>query len=527
MMKLIETVILTVLGFVLATTALAQSPTQILAPGARDEYRFDYRGDATPIKITLGASTEPANVTVAIYTPTQIEALARGETPAPIGRGMPSREHTLFWSGGFKGAGVYRVVIENKFVLPITYRLEISGEGVSSVARLAPPATPPITSRLRYEGSQKILEVDLPRDVGASMLRLPMPAEPIPCTPPSRISPTITKSTKLCPKEIYPSLRVVGNNIGLFADDARTAIVTSNGRQFAITVEGSNNWIEGMTIQARADPKDLNAWLCMYDECIWATRPTPTTLRGGILYGGGILLKGSNSTVTGVTVRGGTIGIATVNGRGNNIIGNQLNDLNGWGSFNVGSVESYFVGNVLNRNNHGCITPDGNKYPSGCETAGWVCLGCTSNVIARNHCESSANCYYMSGERGLANNNKLVANYCAGAPHNCFEITFSRENLLQDNIATLDPNTGAPCKYPFWIGGSVVYSKNNTWECTIDANDAFEQARDSTTVGTNLIHLETYTVYPTVSAETYMKKPTTPTPAPSRTIWCCGRETEW
>src|SRR5919199_737478 len=100
------------------------------------------------------------------------------------------------------------------------------------------------------------------------------------------------------------------------------------GRQFAVTVEGSNNLIEGVTIQASADPADAGAYLCLYTDCVFPTRPRPTTIYGGTLYGGGILLKGSNSTIHAVTVHGGTIGIATGNGRGNYNIYNQLNYLN-------------------------------------------------------------------------------------------------------------------------------------------------------------------------------------------------------
>jgi hypothetical protein len=237
------------------------------------------------------------------------------------------------------------------------------------------------------------------------------------------------------------------------------------------------------------------------------------------LYGGGILLKGSSSVVHGVTVHGGTIGIATVNGRGNYIVDNQLSDLNGWGSFNVSSVNSYFVGNVLNRENHPCTTPDGFKFEHGCETAGWVCLACSSNVIARNHCESSANCFYMSGERGLASNyNKLIANYCAGATDNCFELTFSRGNLLQDNVTTADRNTGGACKYPFWIGGSTVYFKNNTWECAITAADALDHATASTKARTSAIFLGANELYalPTLTP-TLSLVPRTSTPRPLST----------
>ena len=502
------------LGIVLALTlffsisrvALGDAPYVTLLPGVRADYRFDYRGDGSQIRVAVDTSDVKA-VTLSIYTPTQLEAQRRGEAVTPVGRGMPSKDHNFFWAGGFRIAGVYHAIVENRSTAPVSYRIEISGEAVSGAAQVVAIATP-LPSSVTSEGGQKFLTVPLPIGTGTT-LRLPMPSQPAACTPAKQIPATIAYSIKLCPNEIYPPLKISGNNIGLFSDDARTAIVTSVGRQFAITVDGRNNWIEGVTISAKADPQDVGAWLCLYDECIFPTRPVTTTLRGGTRYGGGILLNGSNSTVHGVTVRGGTIGVATMNGKTNYIIDNQLNDLNGWGSFNVASNGSYFVGNVLNRNNHACTTPDGRKFQSGCETAGWVCLNCQANLIARNHCELSANCYYMSGERGLASNdNRLIQNYCAGATDNCIEITFSLRNVLQENVSTVDPNTDRPCKYPFWIGGSVVYFKDNTWECTIGPDDAFNQARDSTIVGTNIINIDAYNPAPGVPVvATPSKKP--------------------
>jgi hypothetical protein len=498
----------------LPALVVAQTPYNTILPGAQVEYRFTYRGDGTPIKVAFdGADVQSA--AVLIYTPQQVDAMARGEKPEPIGRGTPSKEHNLFWSGSFKIGGIYRVVIENRSIWAIQYRLDISGEGVSAVAKIEAPPTA-AKFGVVVEGAQSVLNVTVPMTSGETTLRLVMPPKPAACTPAKQIPPTINQSIKLCPGEIYPPLRMVGSNIALFADDARSAVVTSSGRQFAVTLEGSNNWVEGIVIQARADPQDLGAWLCLYDECIVPTQPAPTTLRGGLRYGGGILLRGSQTTIHGVTVRGGTIGVATVDGKSNYVIENQLSDLNGWGSFNVNSVGSYFVANTLDRNNHACTTPDGRKFAHGCETAGWVCLACSHNVIARNRCDSSANCFYMSGERGLgSNDNHLVANVCMGATDNCFEITFSRDNVLQDNYTTFSEKTGAPCRYPYWIGGSVVYFKNNAWQCEISPQEAFEQARDSTTVGTNIINLETFIAFPTVSASTYSPLVRTPTPPPA------------
>ncbi len=498
------------LGLVLALWALgdaqADAPFTTIQPGMRADYRFDYTGDGSEIRMALDAS-DASGLTLSVYTPEQYQALQRGELVNPVGRGTAGRDHDLYWAGSFKSRGVYHAIVESRASTPVLYRLAITGQSVGGAAQIV-TVNAPTASTLIDEKGKKLLAVSLPPGMAVSTLYLTMPAVPSACTPARQLPPVIGQSIKLCPHETYPPLRVVGDNIGVFVDDARTARVTSEGRQFAITMEGSNNWIEGITIQAKADPQDLGAWLCLYDECVFPTRPMTTTVRGGIRYGGGILVRGSNSTVHGVTVRGGSIGVATVEGQSNYIVDNQLSELNAWGSFNLSSIGSYFVGNVLSRNNHGCTTPDGRKFQTGCETSGLVCLGCQQNVLALNHCELSANCFYLSGERGLANNdNQFVANYCAGASDNCFEITFSQRNLLQDNVGTVDHKTDTPCKYPFWVGGSIVYFQNNRWECAINPEDAFNQSRDSTIVATNIINLDVPGLPPAVAALTVTPPP--------------------
>jgi hypothetical protein len=490
----------------LATSASAQGAQVNLPGGAKVEYRFDFTGNGT---VRVGFKSPGAtNVVMSVYNPAQVAQLQRGEQPTPIGRGSPTRDYELYWQGSPREGGTYRVVIENRNNYTIKFQLDVLGEGVLTVAQIGFTMLQSPTNVIS-EGGRSYLVVDFPKTLGVDPLRLQIPPKPETCTKPNQMPAVISKSIKLCSGEIYPPLKIVGNNIALFGDEIRTSIVTSNGRQFAVTAEGSNIWIDGLTIFARADPQDVGAWLCLYDECQFQTSKGMVTLRGSTRYGGGILLRATNSVVNGVTVRGGTIGIATVSGRNNYILNNELNDLNGWGSFNVSSVASYFVNNQLHRNNHACTTPDGQKYESGCETAGWVCIGCAGNHIISNKCELSGNCFYISGERGIASNeNRFLGNYCAGASANCFEITFSLNNLLANNVATIEPKTNTPCKYPFWVGGSTVFFQNNRWECQISADDAFNQSRDSTVVGTMITNLDAFGKVPIVPAPQVTSVPT-------------------
>lgn len=471
--------------------ALAQAPQFTLLPGQRIEFRFDYGGDSSPITVSFD-SPGATGVDLSIFTPAQLDAIFRGDNVNPIGRGTPQKNYALYWQGSFNQGGVYRVVLENKSGATYTYRLDISGDAIKGAAPVG-TATPAPTPFIAVDGKYRVLNLWLPSGSGATAIRLAVPDAPSACTHANQIPQPIRANIRLCPNETYPALRVAGNNIVLVGDESRSSIVTSSGRQWALQIDGSNNWIENVTVQANADGLDRVAWLCQYDACVFNTQPATTTVRGGLLYAGGILLNGSNSLIRGMTVRGAMIGIATNNGRHNYILENQVSDSYGWGVFNIKSADSFFVANEFSRVNHGCSTPDGYKFEHGCETAGWVCLGCANNLIARNQCSGSANCYYMSGERGLAsNNNRFVANYCAAATDNCFELTFSRDNTFQENVSTVDPKSGLGCKYPYWIGGSTVYFKNNRWECDIAALKAFQDASASTTAQTMILDLDAF-----------------------------------
>ncbi len=452
----------------IASPARAQQETEItLLPGQEHIWRFEYKGDKTEITVVAEA---PEGVELGVYEPDAAE---------PVGRGT-RRGNELIWVGKFRAPGVYRAIVTNNTSGPILYSLVVLGESVSGVGRIVASA-PPQNANVSTQGGRLNLNVNLP----TGNRKLTSPIVPAHCTPANALPPIINASVKLCPNEIYPPMHLVGNGIGLFGDDARSAVINGGGRQFVVVMEGTGNWIDGVVIQSAPDERDAGAFLCQYDECIFPTQPEPTKIQGGLAYGGGILLRGANNVVHDTTVRGGTIGVASVDGYNNFLVGNNLSDLNGWGNFNIRSRNSVFAGNTFNRDDHPCTTPDGRKFENGCETAGWVCLQCEQNLIANNHCEYSGNCYYLSGERGLAsNNNRFIGNYCAASPNNCFEFTFSQGNTLQDNIATAHPQTGAACKYPFWIGGSTVYFGKNEWGCSIGPEIAIEHAIASTNVPT-------------------------------------------
>jgi hypothetical protein len=95
----------------------------------------------------------------------------------------------------------------------------------------------------------------------------------------------------------------------------------------------------------------------------------------------------------------------------------------------------------------------------------------------------------MNGEGNLnSNHNRFHQNECRASPHNCYEVTFAIGNEFVENIARDDPDTGAACNYPFWIGGSQVIFARNTWSCSMSPETSVEHATASTHIPTQIVN---------------------------------------
>jgi parallel beta-helix repeat protein len=479
-----------------------------LAPHSTLWFRFQYGGDRSPLEIRLLDGRAP-DIQFAVYTPEQMEQMRRGEPSKPIGQltrasGEPPRD--LNWAGKFNSCGTYYVAVRNPSPLTHTIRLVALGSAVQfpqttftsadsaseknqawdlpTRGALAPnPPAAPLPPSL-VAGS---IYVEIPEYVGVPSLSVPLTARPTRCTPSHAMPANVTRSILLCPNQTYAPFRVTGSNLTVFGDP--TAVVQGAPRGFGITVTGSNVTIAGVRVAAVTHPADLNTWLCLFDACSYDTMYQKGTVRGGIGYGGGILLQNnSNATVIHSTVSGGTIGVASVRSTNNKIIGNNLSGANGWGVYLMHAEGSYVVNNTLDDVNRRCVGPDGFFYQSGCESAGLACAGCRHSLIVGNTCVRAGNCYYADGLGGLPSNaNRFIHNYCAAASNNCFEVTFTQDNQFDYNIATSDPATGVNCAYPFWIAGSrVQFGKHNNWACAHSQKRAEEESKNSTPAPTEI-----------------------------------------
>jgi pyruvate/2-oxoglutarate dehydrogenase complex dihydrolipoamide acyltransferase (E2) component len=108
-----------------------------LANGQQVWYAFKYDGGDTAILVRMAVS--PSNsATFSVWTPENVRQWAAGEKPNPVGRGVKNDQFggDLIWAGSFKFPGTYYVLVEQIGRTAGSYKLDISGKGVS----FPPPA---------------------------------------------------------------------------------------------------------------------------------------------------------------------------------------------------------------------------------------------------------------------------------------------------------------------------------------------------------------------------------------------------
>lgn len=395
------------------------------------------------VRYQVDFSTTGLNLWVLINSAPQAVldgTLARWDTtPVPDGS-YDLRVRTIDTSGNYCES-----VVSPVFVIHGTG--SASGIATSSSAGGASPAPPPLAGGV----------IEIPSMHGTLLVNVPATPSLAYCTPASALGGTVTRSVRLCAGQTYRPFTILGNGISVTGDANRTATISSSGRTFAIKVRGSNVVVSGVRITAATAVQDLGNWLCLYEQCAFASPP----IAGGVSYGGGILLEGSNNTVMNSQLTGGVIGIAMLNGRGNQFINNQISGQTGWGLFGVGASTSAFVGNRIEDVNRSCHAPGGQYFAGGCESAGMLLMGADTNIIANNSCARSGNCYYLNGEGGRLNNfNKLYGNSCSAPSFNCFEITDAQGIEFDNNVATLTPDNSSGCE--IWlVRAQIIAGKNN------------------------------------------------------------------
>ncbi|HZQ11171.1 MAG TPA: right-handed parallel beta-helix repeat-containing protein [Anaerolineae bacterium] len=317
--------------------------------------------------------------------------------------------------------------------------------------------------------------INVPEYAGFASAEIRLIARPKTCTPPDHMPPIVTETLLLCAGQTYAPIQISGNNLTLYGDP--TALVQGQPRNFAITVQGNNVSLVGVHAQGATHGDDLNQWLCLYPHCFH------TPIIGGALgYGGGVLLKNtSNAAVLNSQFNGGTTGVFSFRGYSNKIFNNSFSDHNGWGIMLMYTRHDYVVHNQFARINRECMGVDDVHHSNGCESSALAMTQVRDTLVYDNTCRRASDCYYANGDGGYGSTNiKFYNNQCAGALNNCFEVTFGVGHEFDYNTAADDPESGSPCDYPFWIGGSTAYfGPNNHWNCLHDFDAAVNDARST------------------------------------------------
>jgi len=366
--------------------------------------------------------------------------------------------------------------------------------------------------------SQKI-SLDLPPYVNFPSAEIRLTTRPKICTHANQMPQVISRTTLLCPNETYAPFEIEGNNLTLYGDAAKTALIQGAPRQYALTVNGSNIVIDGVRVEGKTSDNDLNQWLCLYPRC-----PYTPEIGGARGYGGGILLKNtSNAAVLNSDFFGGTTGVYVYRGFSNKIFDNTFSDHNGWGVMLMQTRNDYIVGNHFARINRSCNGLDQVYHSNGCESSALAMTHVNNVLVHDNTCRRVSNCYYANGDGGYGSSYiKFYNNYCAGAKNNCFEATYGLGHEFDYNKAEADNEFGDQCDYPFWIGGSTAYfGPNNSWNCLHDYDTSVNDSRGKSNRPTNAHALtERPTPTPTLTPTPFSKlarpqeKPTQQPPAP-------------
>ncbi len=365
--------------------------------------------------------------------------------------------------------------------------------------------------------AQKIA-VNVPEYANVPSAEIRLAARPKNCTPADQMPALVTESVLLCAGQTYAPFEMQGNNITLYGDAERTALLKGEPRRFALTVQGTNITIVGVRVEGATHENDLNHWLCLYPRCFH----TPE-IGGALGYGGGILLKNtSNAAVFDSQFNGGTTGVFVQKGFSNKIFNNRFNDLNGWGVMVMQGRSDYIVGNAFARINRACDGLDKVYHANGCESSALAMTQVSSTLVLDNSCRRASNCYYANGDAGYGSTAiKFYNNECAGAKNNCFEVTYGLAHEFDYNSAVYDAQSGDSCDYPFWIGGSTAYfGAHNNWNCLHDYDTAVNDARtksDKPTEALALAERPTPVVSPTPTRRVNAIQPASAPPKTPKT----------
>lgn len=142
--------LLSTIAFTANTLAAGEGPADALLvtgapstiqPNTQTWFKFDESGQNKPVEATLDADGQ-SDILFRVYTPDSIGGWLAQRGLHPVGVSASSPEYDQVWEGRFQQQGTYYLVVHNTSDHPITYRLNVTGEGVTTVLNLRPTPTP-------------------------------------------------------------------------------------------------------------------------------------------------------------------------------------------------------------------------------------------------------------------------------------------------------------------------------------------------------------------------------------------------
>lgn len=190
--------------------------------------------------------------------------------------------------------------------------------------------------------------------------------------------------------------------------------------------------------------------------------------------GGGILATNiSSSTISQNTATDQNVGINLYNSTNNIVTGNNVANNTVWGVRLSQSSNNTVSSNQAHHTGFTC---------GECDSAGILLVNSShANTISNNNLTYSGDGFFIGNENGTpSNGNTVTGNDGSFSPHNCFEATFSSENVFKDNTAN-------NCNYGFWLGfsHSTTVSGNTISNNKIDGIN-WESGRASTITGNTI-----------------------------------------
>lgn len=444
---------------------------RVLGPHSETWFRFEYRGNGSPIRIELTDSRD-SDISFAIYTPGQIAEWLTGKRVQAIGQiaragGEPN--HNLIWVGKFRNGGTYYVAVRNPMSIDISYRLLASGPSVSfphvtTLANSDSPSNPPKPIRQALPPPPQ--NTALVEDPIASSL--------------STLSPDIARvlaarnggkvilkhSIRLVPGAVYPnvSFQIAASRVQLLGDATHPpTIIPPAGAYGIIAFDVEAPVVRAVNIATTTQPRDQWKWYAEITNGIVDDHKYGGVLFVNTRYGTirNVVIVAADGTTDGASHSAGIVGITLINNTGTLVARNKLNG-NIFGLILAGGSANVLLDNIITDNIRQGLVPGTGDLCNGCDSAGIAITygpdGSSSHnnfigLPGHGNRIGGGNAVFMICKQkqiggGGGNNNFFIENNL-WAEWNAFEAVATVGNVFVRNVINFSKNTVG-----YWLTGS-------------------------------------------------------------------------